>query len=56
MCCEAGLRGRFQIPIQLDERVYQYLCQKARARGVPLEDLVNDLLKKCIELSWRMES
>ncbi len=64
MCYEAGVRGQFYrpaatiapSPVQLDERVYQYLSDKARHRGVPVEDLVNDLLKKAIELAWRLES
>jgi len=40
--------------IHLDERVFRYLSEKAEKRGVPLDDLVNDLLKKSIELSWRL--
>lgn len=45
-----------QPPVHLDGRVYQYLCEKAQRKGVSLEGLVNDLLKKTIELSWRLES
>jgi hypothetical protein len=63
MCYEASLSGRFgdkvgglHPPVHLDERVYQYLLPKAQAKGVPVDDLVNDLLKKCIELSWRLGS
>ena len=63
MCDQAALRGQFyrpaediQAPIHLDGRVYQYLSEKAQRKGVSLEGLVNDLLKKTIELSWRLES
>jgi len=62
MVDQASLRGQFyrpaatlQPPIHLDERVYQYLSGKANLKGISLEDLVNDLLKKTIELSWRLE-
>jgi hypothetical protein len=62
MVDQANVRGMFyrpaaalQPPIQLDERVYQYLSGKAKTKGLSLEDLVNDLLKKTIELSWRLE-
>ena len=57
----AELRGKFYEPMTalqrvvcLDERVHRYLSEKAEKRGVPLDDLVNDLLKKSIELSWRL--
>jgi hypothetical protein len=43
-----------QAPVRLDERVHMYLSERARSRGVSLDDLVNDLLKKSIELSWRL--
>ena len=59
----AGQRGQFYKPgagpwplVQVDERVYDYLSGKARFKGVPVEDLVNDILKKAIELAWRLES
>ncbi len=58
----AAVRGQFyrpsamiQPPVQLDERVYQYLSGKAKAKGLTLDELVNDLLKKTIELSWKLE-
>ena len=62
MCDQASLRGQFYRPaaalqpVQLDGRVYEYLSGKAQRRGMPVEDLVNDLLKKAIELSWRLEN
>jgi len=58
----AATRGQFfqpcttlQAPIHLDGRVHQYLAEKAQRKGVSVEDLVNDLLKKTIELSWRLD-
>ena len=42
--------------MHLDGRVHQYLSEKAQLKGVSLDDLVNDLLKKTIELSWKLES
>jgi hypothetical protein len=59
---QAALRGKFYRPgesisdaIHLDDRVHQYLSDKALRKGVTLEELVNDLLKKTIELSWKLE-
>jgi hypothetical protein len=61
VCDQAGLHAKLYQPVAalqnavcLDERVYRYLSEKAEKRGVPLDDLVNDLLKKSIELSWRL--
>ena len=52
-----GERGKFykadavfKLPVYLDEDVQAYLVKKAEAKGVELTDLVNDLLKKDIEL------
>lgn len=52
-----GVRGKFhkpgavfRLPVYLDERVQDYLSAKAEARGVDLAELVNDMLKKDIEL------
>jgi hypothetical protein len=52
-----GERGKFykpesvfKLPVYLDEDVEDYLAKKAEARGVDLSDLVNELLKKDIEL------
>ena len=63
MCDQAAIRGKFyqpihglQAPVHLDGRVFQYLSDKAVHKGMSLEDLVNDLLKKTIELSWKLES
>lgn len=52
-----GTRGKFyqpdavfRLPVYLDEKVQDYLAAKADARGVDLADLVNDMLRKDIEL------
>jgi hypothetical protein len=50
-------RGRFYRPdaimvppVHLDPEVLAFLTVRAQARGIPLNDLVNELLKKDIEL------
>ncbi len=52
-----GVRGKFyrpnatlNLPVYLDPPVLEYLTARATARGVPLNELVNQLLKKDIEL------
>lgn len=52
-----GTRGKFyrpdavfRLPVYLDEKVQDYLAAKADAKGIELADLVNDMLKKDIEL------
>ncbi len=52
-----GVRGKFyqpdavfRLPVYLDEKVQDYLAAKADAKGVDLADLVNDMLRKDIEL------
>ena len=52
-----GTRGKFyrpdavfRMPVYLDEQVETYLTAKADAKGVDLAELVNDMLKKHIEL------
>ena len=52
-----GERGRFfrpdavlTPPVHLDPEVLAFLTARAAARGISLNDLVNDLLKKDIEL------
>ena len=52
-----GVRGKFyrsnaefRLPIYLDEKVEKYLAAKADAKGVELSDLVNDPLKREIEI------
>ena len=38
------------MPVYLEERVQDYLSPKAEAKGVDLAELVNDMLKKDIEI------
>ena len=52
-----GVRGKFyqpsstfNLPVYLDTQVLEYLTERAKARGIPLSELVNQLLKKDIEL------
>jgi hypothetical protein len=52
-----GVRGRFYRkdselvpPVHLEPEVLKYLQDRAAARGTSLSQLVNDLLKKDIEL------
>lgn len=52
-----GQRGNFYrqgaalpLPVYLDAEVRGYLTARAGAKGIPVERLVNDLLKKDIEL------
>lgn len=52
-----GERGKFyradavfRLPVYLDDQVQSYLAAKAEAKGVELSDLVNDLLKREIEI------
>ncbi len=40
----------FNLPVYLDTQVLEYLAERAKAKGVPLNALVNQLLKKDIEL------
>jgi len=42
------------LAVHLDSRVYEYLSAKAATRGVTVDEIVNDLLKKSIELSWKL--
>lgn len=50
-------RGKFfrkdavlKIPVYLEPEVRRYLNERAKAKGVEVGDLVNDLLKRDIEL------
>lgn len=52
-----GSRGKFykpgavfKLPVYLDEDVQSYLAAKAESKGVELSELVNELLKKEIEI------
>jgi hypothetical protein len=52
-----GLRGKFfqpaarlHLPVYLEADVQDYLTARAQARGIEIGQLVNELLKKDIEL------
>jgi hypothetical protein len=52
-----GVRGKFyrpgmklNLPVYLDDEVQSRLIRLASAKGVDLSDLVNDLLRKDLEL------
>jgi hypothetical protein len=52
-----GQRGKFhkadavfRLPVYLDEAVQAYLAARAEAKGIELSDLVNDLLKREIDI------
>jgi hypothetical protein len=52
-----GERGKFHrpgarlnLPVYLDEQVLKYLRERAEAKGVSLSDLVNEVLKRDIDL------
>jgi hypothetical protein len=52
-----GERGKFyrpnavfKLPVYLDEDVQNYLATKAESKGIELSDLVNELLKKEIDI------
>jgi hypothetical protein len=52
-----GQRGKFyepeavfSLPVYLDENIQNDLTEKAEATGVELSDLVNDLLRREIEI------
>jgi hypothetical protein len=52
-----GQRGKFyelgrtvSLPVYLDADVQAYLAERAAARGIAMNELVNELLKKDIEL------
>jgi hypothetical protein len=53
-----GERGKFyrpdavlRVPVYLDEKVQSYLMARAEAKGVELSDLVNDMLRREIDLT-----
>ena len=45
----AGPGAVFHIPVYLQEDVQSFLLEKAQSKGIPLDQLVNDLLKRDIE-------
>ncbi len=45
----AGPDAVFHIPVFLQQDVQSFLLNKAQSEGIPLDQLVNDLLKRDIE-------
>ncbi|MGA0201233.1 MAG: CopG family antitoxin [Prochlorotrichaceae cyanobacterium] len=43
-------RAKFNIPVYLDEEILEYFSQRAKEKGVSLDDLINALLKQGIAL------
>ena len=42
--------AKFNLPVYLDEDVFNYLSERAKAKGIQVNDMVNDILKKDISL------
>jgi hypothetical protein len=52
-----GERGKFyrpdavfRVPVYLDEKLQSYLVARSEAKGVELSDLVNEMLRREIDL------
>lgn len=52
-----GERGKFfepnaslSLPVYLDSEVQKYLTERARSKGIELNQLVNELLRKDIDM------
>lgn len=45
----AGADAIFHVPVYLDPEVQAFLIDKAARKGIPLDQLVNELLKSDIE-------
>jgi hypothetical protein len=52
-----GVRGKFyrpgvqlQLPVYLDDEVLVYLRERAKSKGVEVNRLVNDMLRRDIDL------
>ena len=39
-----------ELPIYLDPKVREYLAARAKAKGIPIDQLVNEMLRKDIEI------
>lgn len=42
--------AKFNLPVYLDDDVFNYLSERAKAKGIQVNDMVNDILKKDISL------
>ncbi|MGB7415481.1 MAG: hypothetical protein WA902_14840 [Thermosynechococcaceae cyanobacterium] len=47
--------ARFNVPVYLDDEVLEFFMKRAESKGVDLDELVNDLLKKDIALVEAVE-
>jgi allophanate hydrolase subunit 1 len=47
--------ARLNLPVYLDEDVRNDLAEKAKAQGVEVAEIVNDLLRKDIEMIERVK-
>lgn len=45
-----GKDAKFNLPVYLDAEVVEYFSPRAEFKGVEMEDMLNDLLKKDIAL------
>ena len=52
-----GLRGKFfkpnaviRLPVYLDPKVRDYLAERAQNKGIEVDQLINDLLQRDIDL------
>jgi len=52
-----GVRGKFyrpgakfNLPVYLDDDVLNYLTERAASKGIEVNQLINDMLKKDIDL------
>jgi hypothetical protein len=42
--------AKFNVPVYLDKDILIYLTEKAKAKGVEVSQLINDILRKDIDL------
>lgn len=47
--------SRFNSPVYLDKDVHKYLQQRAKSRGININQLVNEMLKQDIKLIDRIK-
>jgi uncharacterized protein (DUF4415 family) len=47
--------AKFNVPIYLDKDVLTYLSEKAESKGVEVNQLINDILRKDIDLFQALE-
>lgn len=42
--------ANFNVPVYLDKEVLAYLSEKARSKGIEVSQLINDILRRDIDL------